>query len=265
MLLSRSTEEGEIEHEEREMLYNVFDFADKEVSDVMVPRPEVVGARGRHAAGGVPEGRGRVAVHALSRLPRVARRDRRRPPRPRPVPRRRAVGRHRRTSRSSRCSARRTSSPRRRTSLRCCASSAARRSTWRSSSTSTARWRASSRSRTCWRRSSARSRTSSTFPDESVERVDENRIRIHGTFTIDDFNEEFHVSLPAEDYNTVGGFVFGELGHAPNEGDTVVHDGLRSRSSRRTATASSAWRSSSSRQRAEPTRSEAGPEADEAA
>src|SRR3989440_4252772 len=42
MLLSRSTEEGEIEHEEREMLYNVFDFADKEVSDVMVPRPEVV-------------------------------------------------------------------------------------------------------------------------------------------------------------------------------------------------------------------------------
>src|SRR5581483_9937096 len=42
MLLSRSSEEGEIEHEEREMLYNVFDFADKEVSDVMVPRPEVV-------------------------------------------------------------------------------------------------------------------------------------------------------------------------------------------------------------------------------
>src|SRR6516164_6729971 len=42
MLLTRSTEEGEIEHEEREMLYNVFDFADKEVSDVMVPRPEVV-------------------------------------------------------------------------------------------------------------------------------------------------------------------------------------------------------------------------------
>src|SRR5262249_3074012 len=42
MLLSRSAEEGEIEHEEREMLYKVFDFADKEVSDVMVPRPEVV-------------------------------------------------------------------------------------------------------------------------------------------------------------------------------------------------------------------------------
>src|SRR5919198_4608383 len=42
MLVSESTERGEIEREEQEMLYKVFDFADKEVSDVMVPRPEVV-------------------------------------------------------------------------------------------------------------------------------------------------------------------------------------------------------------------------------
>ena len=42
MLLSRSTEEGELEQQEQEMLYKVFDFADKEVADVMVPRPEVV-------------------------------------------------------------------------------------------------------------------------------------------------------------------------------------------------------------------------------
>src|SRR5436305_14387892 len=42
MLLSRSREEGEIEQQEQEMLYKVFDFADKEVADVMVPRPEVV-------------------------------------------------------------------------------------------------------------------------------------------------------------------------------------------------------------------------------
>src|SRR5215510_68288 len=43
MLLEVSSERGEIEQDEREMLYKVFDFADKEVSDVMVPRPEVVG------------------------------------------------------------------------------------------------------------------------------------------------------------------------------------------------------------------------------
>jgi CBS domain containing-hemolysin-like protein len=42
MLLEVSTAHGEIEQGEREMLYKVFDFADKEASDVMVPRPEVV-------------------------------------------------------------------------------------------------------------------------------------------------------------------------------------------------------------------------------
>ncbi len=42
MLLSTSAEQGEIESGEEEMLYKVFDFADKEVSDVMVPRPDVV-------------------------------------------------------------------------------------------------------------------------------------------------------------------------------------------------------------------------------
>src|SRR5664279_5348145 len=42
MLLESSSEHGQIEKEETEMLYKVFDFADKEASDVMVPRPEVV-------------------------------------------------------------------------------------------------------------------------------------------------------------------------------------------------------------------------------
>ena len=41
MLLSRSTQSGELEAQEQEMLYKVFDFADKEVADVMVPRPQV--------------------------------------------------------------------------------------------------------------------------------------------------------------------------------------------------------------------------------
>src|SRR6478752_6969755 len=43
MLLEVSTEHGEIEKDEREMLYKVFDFAEKEVADVMVPRPDVAG------------------------------------------------------------------------------------------------------------------------------------------------------------------------------------------------------------------------------
>jgi putative hemolysin len=64
------------------------------------------------------------------------------------------------------------------------------------------------------------------LPDESVERVDERTIRVDGTFPIDDFNEQFEVQLPAEDYHTVAGFVFGALGRAAAEGDEVSHDGL---------------------------------------
>jgi putative hemolysin len=64
------------------------------------------------------------------------------------------------------------------------------------------------------------------LPDDSVERLDERRIRIHGTFTIDDFNEQFATKLPQEDYHTVAGFVFGELGRAPQPRDQVEFDGL---------------------------------------
>ena len=38
---------------------------------------------------------------------------------------------------------------------------------------------------------------------------------------------EFHCDLPDEDYHTVAGFVFGELGRAAEPGDEVSHDGLR--------------------------------------
>jgi putative hemolysin len=65
------------------------------------------------------------------------------------------------------------------------------------------------------------------LPDESVERVDDSHVRIDGTFPIDDFNEEFKAELPQEDYHTVAGFVFGELGRAAERGDEVLHDGMR--------------------------------------
>jgi putative hemolysin len=67
------------------------------------------------------------------------------------------------------------------------------------------------------------------LPDESVERVDEHTIRIDGTFPIDDFNEQFGTDLPSEDFHTVAGFVFGRLGHAPNAGDEIAHANLRFR------------------------------------
>jgi magnesium and cobalt exporter, CNNM family len=65
------------------------------------------------------------------------------------------------------------------------------------------------------------------LPDESLERIDEHTIRVDGTFPIDDFNEQFHVEMPDDDYHTLAGFVFGQLGRAPEAGDEVSWNGLR--------------------------------------
>ena len=63
-------------------------------------------------------------------------------------------------------------------------------------------------------------------PEEDVERVDEDTVRIDGTFTIDEFNDRFGTELSDEDYHTVDGFVFGELGRAAEPGDLVEADGM---------------------------------------
>jgi magnesium and cobalt exporter, CNNM family len=64
------------------------------------------------------------------------------------------------------------------------------------------------------------------LPDETVERIDDDTIRIDGTFSIDDFNEQFQADVPMEDYHTIAGFVLGQLGRAAEPGDEVAHDGL---------------------------------------
>jgi putative hemolysin len=65
------------------------------------------------------------------------------------------------------------------------------------------------------------------LPDESVEQLGDGRIRIDGTFPIDDFNEQFGQGLPQDDYHTIAGFVFGALGRAAEAGDEVLWNGLR--------------------------------------
>ena len=54
-----------------------------------------------------------------------------------------------------------------------------------------------------------------------------------GSFPIEEFNERFGCSLSDEDYNTVGGYVFGELGRAPQQGDRVEIERLPVHGARR--------------------------------
>jgi CBS domain containing-hemolysin-like protein len=63
--------------------------------------------------------------------------------------------------------------------------------------------------------------------EEAFERLNERRVRVEGTFPIEEFNESFGQVLPAEDFHTLGGFVFGALGRQPEPGDELVWDSLR--------------------------------------
>ena len=59
------------------------------------------------------------------------------------------------------------------------------------------------------------------LPDASLERVDETTVRVAGSLTIDDFNEEMGTSLPQDDARTLAGLVFNRLGRRPKAGDEV--------------------------------------------
>ncbi len=48
---------------------------------------------------------------------------------------------------------------------------------------------------------------------------------LDGSMTVADFNERFEATLDDTDYNTLGGYVFGELGKLPKRGDKVVVQG----------------------------------------
>jgi CBS domain containing-hemolysin-like protein len=224
MLLSSSAEQGEIEHEEQEMLYKVFDFADKEVSDVMVPRPEVVAISialpPEEALKSVLDSpytrypvyreslddivgvlhirdlivemhdRGIVDVD-LESIVRSAYM----------VPETKDLGalltEFRRTNQHMAVVIDEYGSMEGIVTLEDLLEEIV-----------------------------GEIEDEFDLPDETVERVDADTVRIDGTFPIDDFNERFDTDLPQDDYHTVAGFVFGLLGRAAAPGDEVSHDGI---------------------------------------
>jgi putative hemolysin len=225
MLLSRSTEEGELERQEQEMLYKVFDFADKEVSAVMVPRPEVVALSvempPEEALAAVidsPYTRYPVYRDALDEIVGVlhvrdlfsALVDRGiagvqieqllRPAHIVPETKDLAalLTEFRRTNQHLAVVVDEYGELEGIVTLEDLLEEIV-----------------------------GEIEDEFDLPDESIERLEDGRVRVHGTFPIDDFNEQFGVSLPIEDYHTLGGLVFGMLGRAPEPGDEVEHAGIR--------------------------------------
>jgi putative hemolysin len=66
-------------------------------------------------------------------------------------------------------------------------------------------------------------------PEEETdfEITESGDVLIDGSASIFDVNEHFGLSLPEQDYDTIGGFIFGELGRVPEAGDMVAIPGAR--------------------------------------
>src|SRR5919199_2848232 len=227
MLLGRATEHGEIEEEEQEMLYKVFDFADKEVADVMVPRPEVVALSIDLPA---EECLAAVIESPYTRYPvyRETLDD--------------IVGILHVRNLFSALNDQGFASVRIEELLRpayvvpetkdlAALLGDFRRENFHMSIVVDEYGTMAGivTLEDLLEEIVGEIEDEFDLPDESVERVDERTIRIGGAFPIDDFNEQFGTEIPLEDFHTVAGFVFGLLGRAPAEGDEALHDGVRFR------------------------------------
>ncbi len=225
LLLEASTERGEIEQDEREMLYKVFDFADKEASDVMVPRPDVVAISIEMAPEealaavldspftrypvyresldeivGILHVRALVAALHDTAIEEVELAALLRPAHVVPETKDLAalLGEFRRTNQHMAVVVDEYGSMEGIVTLEDLVEEIV-----------------------------GEIEDEYDLPDESVERVDETTVRIDGAFPIDDFNEEFGTTLEHDDYHTVAGYVFDLIGRAAAPGDSVEADGVR--------------------------------------
>ncbi|MDQ1394684.1 MAG: magnesium and cobalt exporter, family, partial [Acidimicrobiaceae bacterium] len=60
-----------------------------------------------------------------------------------------------------------------------------------------------------------------------MERINEHEVRVTARMAIDDLNELLGTDLPEGDWDTVGGLIYGLLGHVPIEGESVDFEGLQ--------------------------------------
>jgi putative hemolysin len=65
------------------------------------------------------------------------------------------------------------------------------------------------------------------LPDSSLERLDGSTVRVAGSMTVDDFNETVGTDMPHEDARTLAGLVFNALGRRPEVGDEVTVGDVR--------------------------------------
>lgn len=63
--------------------------------------------------------------------------------------------------------------------------------------------------------------------DENLVELAPGEYRVDGSMKLNDLNDHLNLKLESEDYDSLGGLVIGLLDHLPEEGEEVVHEGLR--------------------------------------
>ena len=62
-----------------------------------------------------------------------------------------------------------------------------------------------------------------------VIKVDNDNYKLVGVYSLHDFNEYFKSNLPEDQYNTLGGLVFGLFGRVPRSGEAATHGNFKFR------------------------------------
>lgn len=64
--------------------------------------------------------------------------------------------------------------------------------------------------------------------EENIISINENEYSVEGSTNLDDLNDALDLDLSSEDYDSVGGFIIGQLDRLPEEGDEITTEkGLR--------------------------------------
>jgi CBS domain containing-hemolysin-like protein len=62
--------------------------------------------------------------------------------------------------------------------------------------------------------------------EPAIELLKDGSVLVDAKLIIEDVNQALDIDLPADEYETVGGYVYGLLGHVPKEGEKAEVDGL---------------------------------------
>ena len=65
--------------------------------------------------------------------------------------------------------------------------------------------------------------------EKPLSQINENNFELLATYPITEFNEYFKTQLPEDDYETVGGLVFGLFGRVPRSGEAVAYNNFKFR------------------------------------